>query len=68
MPKELRMNVEFTHPETGELQPAILLPTWGSIQGGSPPSSTKSWPGYVGTHQGETRTKNALWRTGNVPH
>lgn len=24
MRKELRMNVEFTHPETGELQPAIL--------------------------------------------
>ena len=24
MPKELRMNVKFTHPETGELQPAIL--------------------------------------------
>ena len=26
MPEELRMNVEFTHPETGELQRANVSP------------------------------------------
>ena len=33
MPKELRMNVEFTHPETGELQPAILQAHVGQYTG-----------------------------------
>ena len=65
MPKELRMNVEFTHPETGELQPAILQ----ARKGRNPLAHGLTVrPGYVDTHHGENRVKNALWRTGNAPH
>ena len=79
MPKELRMNVEFTHPETGELQRANVSPfhlspfnrtTLTQARKGRNPLAhgLTVRPGYVDTHQGETRVKNALWSTGNVPH